>query len=173
MSKSKGNVVTPFALLEEHGLDGVRCWADEGGTGRRHRLRCGADGRSGRRLAVEPAECIEVHPLVSSAGAAGSDHGRSRPRHVEQPTRASCARRRRRSTTTRSRPGQSRRIERAFWRFCDDYLEFVKKADALRRAGDRKAPGFGDRRRSSLATCSVSLRFFAPYLPFATEEVSS
>ena len=27
MSKSKGNVVTPMAMLEEHGSDGVRYWA--------------------------------------------------------------------------------------------------------------------------------------------------
>ena len=43
MSKSKGNVVTPFALLEEHGSDGVRYWAAKGGPGRRHDVRCGAD----------------------------------------------------------------------------------------------------------------------------------
>ena len=33
MSKSKGNVVTPMALLVEHGADGVRYWAASGRPG--------------------------------------------------------------------------------------------------------------------------------------------
>ena len=33
MSKSKGNVVTPMAMLEEFGSDGVRYWAARGGPG--------------------------------------------------------------------------------------------------------------------------------------------
>ena len=52
MSKSRGNVVTPMHLLEEHGADAVRYWAASG--------RPGTDTafdtkqiKTGRRLAVK------------------------------------------------------------------------------------------------------------------------
>ena len=37
MSKSKGNVVTPMHLLEEHGADAARYWAANGRPGRTRR----------------------------------------------------------------------------------------------------------------------------------------
>ena len=52
MSKSKGNVVTPFALLEEHGSDGVRYWAAKGGPGVDTIFDAG-QMKVGRRLAIK------------------------------------------------------------------------------------------------------------------------
>ena len=52
MSKSKGNVVTPLPLLEEHGADGVRYWAASGAPGVDTAVDEG-QMKVGRRLAIK------------------------------------------------------------------------------------------------------------------------
>ena len=52
MSKSKGNVVTPMGLLEEHGSDAVRYWAAKGGPGVDTAFEPG-QMKVGRRLAIK------------------------------------------------------------------------------------------------------------------------
>src|SRR4029453_1177290 len=52
MSKSKGNVVTPMALLEEHGADGVRYWAASARPGTDTGFAPGQI-KVGRRLAIK------------------------------------------------------------------------------------------------------------------------
>ena len=164
MSKSKGNVVTPMGLLQDHGSDGVRYWAAS--------VRPGADTvfepgqmKVGRRLAIkilnaarfallqaEPRGTI-VEPLdrgmLTSLSLLVDDatkdfEGYEYSRALEK-------------------------TERFFWSFCDDYLELVKG----RRYGDFTPEGAASANSAMLVALSTLLRLFAPFLPFVTEEVWS
>ena len=165
MSKSKGNVVTPMALLEEHGSDGVRYWAASG--------RPGTDTafdpnqmKVGRRLAIKLLNASKF--ALARAEPQGADHGAGRSRDAAQPGGARRPRRRRRfEDYDYARVLQ--RTETFFWRFCDDYLELVKG----RRYGEQGAGGAGSANAALSTALSVLLRLFAPFLPFVTEEVWS
>ena len=106
MSKSKGNVVTPFALLEEHGSDGVRYWATRGGPGV-DTMFDAAQMKVGRRLAIK---LLNASKFILSPIDEGSDPQGPITAAVDRAmlgnSRAWCARRRRRSTIT-STAGQS------------------------------------------------------------------
>ncbi len=81
MSKSKGNVVTPLALLEEHGSDGVRYWAASGRSGTDTTFDPGAD--EGRPPPGD--EAAERRPLRADAGrAAWGDHRAARSRNADR-----------------------------------------------------------------------------------------
>ena len=168
MSKSKGNVVTPMALLEEHGSDGVRYWAGERPAGSRHGVRPEPD--AGRPAAGDQgAERIEVR-----AGARPSRGTADRTEPVDRAMLRSLARARRRRRPTAFEDYDYARVlqrtETFFWRFCDDYLELVKG----RRYGeqDRGRRGLGQRgarRRRCRRCCGCSRRSCR----FVTEEVWS
>ena len=164
MSKSKGNVVTPMHLLEEHGADAVRYWAASG--------RPGTDTafdpqqmKVGRRLAVkllnaskfaladlpEPGEAL-THPLdramiarlaavVQDATSSFEDYDYARALE---------------------------RVEEFFWWYCDFYLELVKGRRYDRTAGVAASVSLALR-----LSLSVFQRLFAPFLPFVCEEVWS
>jgi valyl-tRNA synthetase len=164
MSKSKGNVVTPMALLEEHGSDGVRYWAASG--------RPGADTafdtnqmRVGRRLAIKILNASKfalASPEPQGAITAAVD------RALLQKLAALV------DEASRDLEGYDyaralQRTEEFFWRFCDDYLELVKG----RRYGEQGPEGAASANSALAAALSVLLRLFAPFLPFVTEEVWS
>jgi valyl-tRNA synthetase len=170
MSKSKGNVVTPMDLFEEHGTDAVRYWATS--------ARPGIDTaysedqmKVGRKLANK---LLNVSKFVLSFGDvdASSDLGRLVTGPIDLSMLAKVDTVIAESTIGFEAFDYARGLERTetfFWWFCDNYVELVKNR-AYESMG--AAPAASARRALREALSSM-LRLFAPFLPFATEEAWS
>ena len=164
MSKSKGNVVTPLALLEEHGSDGVRYWAASGRPGADTAFDSG-QMKVGRRLAIKLLNASKF--ALSNPGTPGAVTA-----CVDRGLLTNLARLVRESTEDLEGYQYTRVLERTesfFWSFCDNYLELVKS----RRYGDHGEGPAASANTALLTSLSVFLRLFAPFLPFATEEIWS
>src|SRR5258708_6851125 len=181
MSKSKGNVVTPLGLLEEHGSDGVRYWAASGRPGTDTAFDTN-QMKVGRRLAIKILNASKF-ALSDSRGqsAQAEPAGQAVPGDVPA-ARITAAVDRAMIRSLSSLVAEAtrafddydyaralQRTETFFWRFCDDYLELVKG----RRYGEQGAAAAGSANAALTAALSVMLRLFAPFLPFVTEEVWS
>ncbi|MBI3049607.1 MAG: valine--tRNA ligase [Acidobacteria bacterium] len=167
MSKSRGNVVTPMGLLEEHGSDGVRYWAASAGPGADTIFDPRQPGQMkvGRRLAIKILNAarfalMQAEPRGPIFEALDRGMLTSLSRLVQEATGQFEAYEYARVLD---------RTERFFWTFCDDYLELVK----ARRYGDLTPEGAASANSAMLVALSAMLRLFAPFLPFVTEEVWS
>ncbi|MDO5645303.1 MAG: valine--tRNA ligase [Dermabacter sp.] len=175
MSKSKGNVVTPIDLLEQYGSDGVRYWAA--------RARQGADTafeegqmKIGRRLAIK---ILNASKFALGFGEAPADPAgvlAADPAAVTEPLDramlADLARVVEAASQAMDALDYARAIEVVepfFWTFCDDYIELVKN----RAHGSNGDAAALSARAALIIALDVQLRLFAPYLPFATDEVWS
>jgi valyl-tRNA synthetase len=179
MSKSKGNVVTPMGLLEEHGSDGARYWAASGRSGTDTAFDTN-QMRVGRRLAIKVLNASRF--ALSGGGRASSGESASNETRSSESGEivgaVDRAMLRRLSALVREATEAFegydyarvlQRTETFFWRFCDDYLELVKG----RRYGDQGPEGAASANAALTAALSVMLRLLAPFLPFVTEEVWS
>ncbi|RWZ51894.1 valine--tRNA ligase [Labedella phragmitis] len=164
MSKSKGNVVTPAGILEQHGSDAVRYWAASARLG----TDAGFDPQNptqvkiGRRLAIK---VLNASKFILSFPAAENAT-------VTEPVDLSMLATLRSvvadASTALAAYDHARALEITesfFWTFCDDYLELVKE-----RAYAEGTPGQASAAAALRLALDTLLRLFAPVIPFATEE---
>ena len=168
MSKSKGNVVTPNDLLVEHSSDAVRYWAASARLGTDAAFDTG-QMKIGRRLAIK---ILNAAKFVLSFEAPSSQANVTVP--VDQSLLLSLADVVSEATTAFENYDHTKALELAekfFWNFTDNYLELVKE----------RAYGQGGFNEAEQASAVIALRqalltllrLFAPFLPFATDEVWS
>ncbi|HTZ85697.1 MAG TPA: class I tRNA ligase family protein, partial [Solirubrobacteraceae bacterium] len=169
MSKSKGNVVTPMHLLEEHGADAVRYWAASGRPGTDTAFDA-QQMKVGRRLAVK---------LLNASKFALADLPEEGERLSNPLDRAMVAR----LTTVVAEATASfedydyaralERVEVFFWWYCDYYLELVKGRRYDAGESPEAREGAASVSRALRRSLSVFQRLLAPFLPFVAEEVWS
>jgi len=177
MSKSKGNVVTPMGLIEQHGSDAVRYWAAS--------ARLGTDAvfeedqmKIGRRLAIKILNASkfvlqralgdEITPLAATAPVADPAEVTN---FLDRTMLAALADVVDEAGAAFERYDHTRALELTeslFWAFCDDYLELVKDRAYAEPGADSNSA-----RAALLLALDALLRLFAPFLPFAAEEVWS
>jgi valyl-tRNA synthetase len=171
MSKSKGNVVTPLDLLDQHGSDAVRYWAANGRPGTDTAFD-DVQMKIGRRLAIKVLNASrfalgfgtgEATPLAIDPAAITNPLDRAMLERLADLV----------DEATRAFEGfdYARALERTetwFWTFTDDHVELVKA-----RAYEGDEAGAESARQALRLALSTLLRLFAPFLPFVTEEVWS
>lgn len=168
MSKSKGNVVVPNELLENHGSDAVRYWAAS--------ARLGTDAafdegqmKIGRRLAIKllnAARFALSFELPVGAKDITEEIDRSMLAQLSEVVKT--------ATAAFENYDHTKALEVAesfFWTFTDDYLELVK--DRAYGQQDHSPEQIGSAVLALRSALSVLVRLFAPFLPFAAEEVWS
>jgi len=170
MSKSKGNVVVPTDVLNEFGADAVRYWAASAKLGADTAYEV-AQMKIGRRLAIK---LLNASKFVLNLGATEANVLAGDASVVTNGLDKSLLARLEQVIGEAGRAFEAYDYARAlsiaesfFWSFTDDYVELIK---------DRAYGARGEAEQASVlaalaTTLDAVLRLFAPFLPFATEEV--
>ena len=167
MSKSKGNVVVPNDLLDEHGSDAVRYWAAAARLGTDAAFDIG-QMKVGRRLAIK---VLNAAKFVLSFELAGNRVEVTQA--IDKAMLAALAE----VVTGATKAFESydhtkarELTESFFWNFTDDYLELVKE----RAYGQNTDPVGQASAVSALRIALLAItKLLAPFIPFATEEAWS
>ena len=170
MSKSKGNVVTPMAMLDEYSSDAVRYWAASGRPGTDTAFDVG-QMKIGRRLAIKILNASKF-VLLLNPGQPDIDNPAAITAVIDRALLARLAETVKQSTIAFEDLNYARALtvtESFFWNFTDDYVELVKE-----RAYGGQGQAAADSAKATLATTvKTLLALFAPFMPFVTEEVWS
>jgi valyl-tRNA synthetase len=168
ISKSSANAPDdPMALIARHGADAVRYWSAQGRPGMDMAFDEG-QMKIGRRLAIKLLNASKFALSFIPEGAALDPAAVTEP--LDRSMLAGLADLVDEATRAFDGFDYARALERTegwFWPFCDDYLELVKG----------RAYGEGEGAASAATALGLALgtalKLFAPFLPFATEEVWS
>lgn len=173
MSKSKGNVVTPMALLEKHGSDSVRYWAAS--------ARLGTDTafeekqmKIGRRLAMKLLNASKFALAMGGEAPLNLDL-KQVSEAADLAILARLAEVIDSATKSFDNYDHTRALEVSenfFWDFCDNYLELVK-GRAHNSAGNWPEAAVISARITLAVVIDNIVRLLAPFLPYASEEVWS
>jgi len=181
MSKSKGNVVTPVALIEEKGTDSVRYWASTS--------RLGTDTAFSEDLLKIGRKLVNKIWNASQFAALNLDKLSGKPTTAAQDNKNAiitetldlwilsrlnqCIAKATKAFETFEYCDARVAIEDFFWNdFCDNYLELVK----ARAYGENSGQLNGQQQSALYAIhhcLDALLRLFAPFVPHITEELYS
>jgi valyl-tRNA synthetase len=167
MSKSKGNVVVPNDLLDEHGSDAVRYWAAAARLGTDAAFDVG-QMKVGRRLAIK---VLNAAKFVLSFDLASDKMVVTEA--IDKAMLAALAEVVTGATKAFESYDHTKALELTesfFWNFTDDYLELVKE----RAYGQNTDPASQASAVSALRIALLAItKLLAPFIPFATEEAWS
>ena len=167
MSKSKGNVVVPNDLLDEHGSDAVRYWAAAARLGTDAAFDIG-QMKVGRRLAIKvlnAAKFVLSFELASDKVEVTEAMDKSMLAALAEVVAGAT-----KAFESYDHTKALELTESFFWNFTDDYLELVKE----RAYGQNTDPAAQSSAVSALRIALLAItKLLAPFIPFATEEAWS